>query len=79
MFRPDPGARPRWYGNLKRYQIAKFGQDFKLADASSPPQEAVSVATGYIQPCANSYWTTDTTAYDNATAPPTDTSYRNEP
>jgi type IV pilus assembly protein PilY1 len=77
MFRPDPGARPRWYGNLKRYQIAKFGQDFKLADASSPPQEAVSVATGFIQPCANSFWTTDTTAFDNSSAPPTDISYWN--
>jgi Tfp pilus tip-associated adhesin PilY1 len=77
MFRPDPGARPRWYGNLKRYQIAKFGQDFKLADAASPPQEAVSVATGFIQPCARSFWTTDTSTFDNTTAPPTDTSYWN--
>jgi type IV pilus assembly protein PilY1 len=77
MFRPDPGAKPRWYGNLKRYQIAKFGEDFKLADASSPPQEAVSVATGFIQPCAKSFWTTDTTSSNTATAPPTDTSYWN--
>lgn len=77
MFRPDPGARPRWYGNLKRYQIAKFDQSFKLADASSPPQEAVSVATGFIQPCAKSFWTTDTTSSNTATAPPTDTSYWN--
>jgi type IV pilus assembly protein PilY1 len=77
MFRPDPSARPRWYGNLKRYQIAKFGQDFKLADASNPVQEAVSVATGFIQPCAKSFWTTDTTTFDNTTAPPTDTSYWN--
>ena len=77
MFRPDPAARPRWYGNLKRYQIARFGQDFKLADASSPVQEAVSVATGFIQPCAKSFWTTDTTSFNTATAPPTDTSYWN--
>jgi type IV pilus assembly protein PilY1 len=77
MFRPDPGARPRWFGNLKRYQIAKFGQDFKLADASNPVQEAVSVATGFIAPCAKSFWTTDTTTFDNSTAPPTDTSYWN--
>jgi type IV pilus assembly protein PilY1 len=77
MFRPDPGARPRWYGNLKRYQIAKFGEDFKLGDASTPVQEAVSVATGFIQPCAVSFWTTDTTTVNTATAPPTDTSYWN--
>ena len=75
MFRPDPSARPRWYGNLKRYQIAQFGQEFKLGDASNPPQEAVSTATGFIQPCAVSFWTTDTTSFDTSTAPPTDTSY----
>jgi type IV pilus assembly protein PilY1 len=77
MFRPDSGARPRWYGNLKRYQIAKFGQDFKLADASSPPVEAVSTATGFIAPCAKSFWTTDTTGFDNTFAPPQDISYWN--
>jgi type IV pilus assembly protein PilY1 len=77
MFRPDPGARPRWFGNLKRYQVARFGQEFKLADASNPVQEAVSAATGFIQPCARSFWTTDTTAFDNSTAPPTDISYWN--
>jgi type IV pilus assembly protein PilY1 len=77
MFRPDSGARPRWYGNLKRYQIGQFGQEFKLADASNPPKEAVSSATGFIQPCAQSFWTTDTSAYNNLTAPPTDMSYWN--
>ena len=87
MFRPDPGARPRWYGNLKRYQIAKFGTDtlgndvFKLADASSPPQEAVSTTggRGFIQPCAKSFWTTDTTAFNTSTSPATDISYWNFP
>src|SRR5688572_4507871 len=75
MFRPDPGARPRWYGNLKRYQIAKFGAEFKLGDASNPPKLAV---TGeFIDPCAKSFWTTDTTTLDNCTAPPTDRSYWN--
>jgi type IV pilus assembly protein PilY1 len=72
MFRPYKG--PRWYGNLKRYQIAQFGQDFKLADASSPPQEAVSGATGFINPCAVSFWTTDTTSFDPSDSS-LDTSY----
>jgi type IV pilus assembly protein PilY1 len=75
MFRPDPGARPRWYGNLKRYQIAEFDKQFKLADASSPPQEAVATATGFVAPCAVSFWTSNTTSSDTSTAPPTDTSY----
>jgi len=63
MFRPDAGARPRWYGNLKRYQIALFGAEAKLADASSPVQEAVSATTGFIQPCAKSFWTSDSGTY----------------
>jgi Tfp pilus tip-associated adhesin PilY1 len=63
MFRPDAGAKPRWYGNLKRYQIALFGSDAKLADANTPPQEAVSSTTGFIQPCAVSFWTSASGSY----------------
>jgi Tfp pilus tip-associated adhesin PilY1 len=63
MFRPDGSAKPRWYGNLKRYQIALFGSDAKLADNSSPVQEAVSATTGFIQPCAKSFWTSDSGTY----------------
>ena len=77
MFRPDPGARPRWYGNLKRYQVARFGTEIGLGDASNPPREAVSSQTGFIHPCAVSFWTTDTSSSDTSTAPPTDTSYWN--
>jgi len=63
MFRPDSAANPRWYGNLKRYQIGQFGQDFRLADASDPPIEAVSGTTGFIKPCAKSFWTVDSGEY----------------
>ncbi len=62
MFRPDSGARPRWYGNLKRYQIALFSGSAKLADADGA--EAVG-ATGFIGPCARSFWTSDTGNYWN--------------
>ena len=61
MFRPDPAGLPRWYGNLKRYQISLFGQDARLADKNG--QEAVSSETGFIQPCATSFWTTDSGTY----------------
>jgi len=63
MFRPDGSARPRWYGNLKRYQIALFGSDARLADASVPAAEAVSTTTGFIQPCAKSFWTSASGTY----------------
>ena len=72
MFRPDPDGKPRWYGNLKRYQIALFDQEARLADKDG--NDAVSAATGFIQSCAVSFWTTDTTQFDAAT-PPNDLSY----
>ena len=64
MFRPDGSARPRWAGNLKQYKFAVGGtapnQFLYLADADG--RAAVDTAnTGFIQSCARSYWTTDTT------------------
>jgi type IV pilus assembly protein PilY1 len=61
MFRPDPQAKPRWYGNLKRFQISLFGDDARLADADE--KEAVSATTGFLQPCARSFWTVDSGNY----------------
>ena len=63
MFRPDPKAEPRWYGNLKRYQVALFGGEAKLADQNGA--EAVSAATGFVQECAASFYTTDSGNYWN--------------
>lgn len=63
MFRPDPNANPRWYGNLKRYQVALFGDEAKLADKDG--FEAVSAATGFVQSCASSFYTTDSGTYWN--------------
>ena len=61
MFRPDADAKPRWYGNLKRYQIALFGEEAKLADAKGA--DAVSTETGFIRPCVESFWTSDSGKY----------------
>ncbi|HSN22269.1 MAG TPA: PilC/PilY family type IV pilus protein [Usitatibacter sp.] len=61
MFRPDPKAQPRWYGNLKQYQVALFSTGAALADANG--NEAVSSTTGFLQPCAQSFWTTDSGNY----------------
>jgi type IV pilus assembly protein PilY1 len=67
MFRPDPDANPRWYGNLKQYQIALFGTSAQLADANG--NQAISAATGFIQNCATSFWTTDSGKYWNFSPP----------
>jgi len=55
MFRPDSDAKPKWYGNLKQFQIALFGNEAKLADKNS--NEAVAATTGFIQACSTSFWT----------------------
>jgi len=66
MFRPKGNATPRWSGNLKQYQFAKFAGILKLADKNGA--EAISVSTGFIDPCADSYWSLDTGSYWNYSA-----------
>ena len=66
MFRPDNDGRPRWYGNLKRYQVALFGAEAKLADMNGA--EAVSAATGFVRSCAASFWTQDSGTFWNFSA-----------
>ncbi len=61
MFRPDQAAQPVWFGNLKRYKIASFNGDLKLADVNG--NDAVNTLTGFVTDCATSWWTSDTGAY----------------
>lgn len=70
MFRPDQNTKPRWFGNLKRYQIALFNDVPELAD--SVGRQAVSTATGFADDCAQSYWSTDSQGYwqDLGVSPP---------
>jgi hypothetical protein len=61
MFRPD--TKPRWFGNLKRYQLINSGGNIELGDNASPPKQAVNPVTGFVTDCAISYWTTDSASY----------------
>ncbi|HEY0845917.1 MAG TPA: PilC/PilY family type IV pilus protein [Noviherbaspirillum sp.] len=61
MFRPDPDAKPRWFGNMKRYQLIESGGAIELGDVSG--NLAVNPLTGFITSCAASYWTTDSGTY----------------
>ncbi len=61
MFRPDAQSLPRWFGNLKRYQIANFSGLADLADING--LEATNTTTGFITPCAVSWWTADSANY----------------
>lgn len=61
MFRPAPDAKPRWFGNLKRYQLIPNGADIELGDVNAKP--AVNKESGFVTECAASYWTTDSGDY----------------
>ena len=67
MFRPDPSAQPRWFGNLKRYQLIGTAADPQLGDnsvgADGKPSLAVNTNTGFVTDCAVSFWTTDSADY----------------
>ncbi|HJV63154.1 MAG TPA: hypothetical protein VJ743_19555, partial [Albitalea sp.] len=69
LFRPDENFQQRWYGNLKQYRFARTTSgSLYLADSTldptGQPTHAVDAAnTGFIQPCATSYWTTDSGKY----------------
>jgi hypothetical protein len=61
MFRPDQTDHPRWFGNLKRYQVDTFNGSSDLGGADG--NSAVSATTGFVTPCALSWWTTDVGNY----------------
>ncbi|MDP1606491.1 MAG: PilC/PilY family type IV pilus protein [Rhodocyclaceae bacterium] len=63
MFRPEGTAAPRWAGNLKQYEFKIFNGVLRLADKSG--NEAISSTTGFVTPCATSFWSTDTGSYWN--------------
>lgn len=57
MFRPDPDAKPRWMGNLKKYQLINVGGYIELGDSLGA--SALNPLTGLPTDCATSFWTTD--------------------
>lgn len=63
MFRPEGSTAPRWAGNLKQYEFKIFNGILRLADKNG--NEAISSTTGFVTPCAVSFWTTDTGNYWN--------------
>jgi hypothetical protein len=61
MFRPTKDASPRWYGNLKQYQLILSNGRVDLGDVNK--ESAVSSTTGFVNDCAISFWTADTDNY----------------
>lgn len=60
QFRPDDGAKPRWPGNLKLYQIAlDVNENAILADRNG--QGVEDTVNGFLLPDKTSFWTTPST------------------
>jgi type IV pilus assembly protein PilY1 len=64
MFRPNKDGTPRWYGNLKQYQFRAdvdpgTGEivSFRLVDKTGD-YNVVSPLSGFVSPCAQSFWST---------------------
>ena len=60
MFRPDPEGNPRWFGNLKQFQLA-IDTNKNPFIADSLGNRAIDATTGQVFPTAISYWTTGST------------------
>lgn len=55
VFRPS--LEPRWFGNLKKFKIAKVNGVLDLVDSLGAT--ALNSQTGFLNDCGVSHWTTD--------------------
>lgn len=64
VFRPDANSSPRWFGNMKQYQLGVNSStgSLQLVDANST--QAVNLNTGFISNTATSFWTTTYNAWN---------------
>lgn len=57
VFRPDAGDLPRWFGNLKAYQLKKDPSTGLVFTVDSAGNQAINSTTGFITASATSFWT----------------------
>lgn len=60
VFRPDAADRPRWFGNLKAYQLKRDPQTGLVFTVDANGNVAENSTTGFITSTAKSFWTSDT-------------------
>jgi Tfp pilus tip-associated adhesin PilY1 len=56
VFRPDALASPRWFGNLKQYQLGVDSSTGALQLVDSSNTQAVNLNTGFVSNTATSFW-----------------------
>ena len=59
LFRPDGSGDPRWFGNLKQYQLGIDESDQTLKALDADAIELIDSTSGFLQGCARSFWTDD--------------------
>ena len=77
MFRPSAESNPRWYGNLKMYQLRRFDDGIHLADALE--NKAQNAETGFLEGSAVSFWTHSSGDYWETLYPDAPTDYPDGP
>ena len=73
MFRTDPEAKPRWFGNLKQYQIGLENGLPVMQDSVNEP--VLNNVTGFLVDCAVSFWSTESRTEYSAAKPWASTYY----
>lgn len=62
LFKPSRTRAPRWFGNLKRFQlVSDEAARIVLGDVNGRP--AINPLTGFLSDCATSYWSVDSGDY----------------
>ncbi|MFC3150405.1 pilus assembly protein [Litoribrevibacter euphylliae] len=64
VFQPDKDRQPRWYGNLKLYQIGNNNGSLALVDQNDIAVRDAS--RGFVNSNVQSFWTHDSTFFDYA-------------
>jgi type IV pilus assembly protein PilY1 len=62
VFRPDATKLPRWFGNLKLYNLKVANNELFLADSTGT--QATNDQKGFISQSANSFWTKASTFWN---------------
>src|SRR3954471_2564481 len=60
VFRPDATDLPRWFGNLKAYQLKKDPTTGNVFTVDASANAAINSSTGFITASAQSFWTSGT-------------------
>ncbi|MBF0444368.1 MAG: hypothetical protein HQL68_02170 [Magnetococcales bacterium] len=64
MFRPDSQKKPRWYGNLKCYQLGLDANTGELYLTDANNIKAENSTTGFVTNDASSFWTSNTSFWN---------------